>query len=108
MSYPSAIAIFDEETQLIVEVSLKFLHDYFGHPRPTAEGLICALLETHSDMYDEDFIHHESSYLLAAGAHYFSELRGERGGFRDWLRENAHDKTPPDALEYFRKTYFRS
>lgn len=106
MSYNQAKSAFDGETQIILDIASKFLCDYFGHTPTEAERLVSELIETYPDMYDEDFIHRESSYGVAAGAHYLCALMGERARLRDWRIETGHNKTPSDALDYFRRMYF--
>jgi hypothetical protein len=60
---------------------------HFGHNEDTASAALIRLLSEHGKVYDDDTIHHESSFRVAAAAHYFS--------------------TPPELLAYRRNEFFK-
>jgi hypothetical protein len=78
----------------------------FQHSEEEAVDLIDLLLASHAKVLDEDFIHYESSYGVAAAAHYFGVLGGRPETLREWRSASNLVGTPPAALEYFRTRYF--
>ena len=99
---------FDPDTRRILEIAHHFLMTEFGHEEAGASELLERLLEQHGSVFDEDFIHYESSFGVAAAAHYFGTLGGTPATLRSWRRETGISGTPARALEYFRRHYFRN
>lgn len=97
---------FDLETLRVLEISLYFLNTYFGHNIDKGSELMKSFFDNRSNRYDEDLIHHESSYRVSAAIHYYEFLKGENSGFGEWMRTNGHFKPPREAFEYFRENYF--
>jgi hypothetical protein len=96
---------FDEDTIRLLQIAQDFLVQYFGHDTDEAEQLVSKFLET--SVWDEDIMHHESSYRVAAAAHYLCALGGDRSTLGTWLLEEGHNTPPRAALEYFREHYFQ-
>lgn len=94
----------DEDTVRLLEIAQHFLVRYFGHDEGEAERLMGEFVETSA--WDQDVMHHESSYRVAAAAHYLCALGGDRSALGTWLLEEGHNRPPRDALEYFRRHYF--
>ncbi len=97
---------YDKDTYRLLDIALLFLVRYFGHSDTEAEQLMVRFHQSFSQQFDEDAIHHESSYRLAAIIHYLVSMRGRRDGLGDWLSEEGHSSPPAEALEYFREHYF--
>ncbi len=97
---------YDEDTFRLLEISTEFLIRFFEHTQEKADILMMKFLKSYSKYYDEDILHHESSYRIAAIVHYLIELKGSRETLGNWLVENGYNKQPPEALEYFRDHYF--
>lgn len=98
----------DEETFLVIDIAREFLTQYFGSSDSEARTQIAELLTRFPDAFDEDGIHRDSSYGVAASASY---LIGQNGSLRElsqWMYENGHNRVPRDALEHFNSRYFGS
>ena len=98
---------YDEDTEMILEICLQFLQDYFGHEINVAQQILADFLEQHRTDYGEDMIHHELSYRIAAIMHYLIFLKGDRTNVGTWLAESGHHAAPREALEYFRENFYR-
>jgi len=85
---------------------LKFLQIYFGYTPEKAESFLKIFFLKFSSRFDEDAIHHESSYRMAAIIHYLIEIKGDPNGLGDWMIANRFNQPPADALAYFRENYF--
>jgi len=68
--------------------------------------LLAEFVRQHGDRFDEDQLHHESSFRVAAIAHYFVVEHGSAEQLGDWLEQNNWKDAPAEALEYFRERYF--
>jgi hypothetical protein len=97
---------YDSDTMRLLEISADFLIQYFAYGREEAEHLVSSFLDHFKEVYDEDFLHHESSYRLAAMIHYFESLHGPRERLGHWLAESGYQEEPREALAYFREKYF--
>ncbi len=96
----------DDETKRVVAIGVDVLVVVFGCERMEAESLMATLFEKHSDRYDEDHIHRESSYYLAAAAYFVGREGGEINSFIPWLNQTGRLKAPEVALKMFREKYF--
>lgn len=99
---------FDSDTLRVLEISLHFLDTYFGHNTDKGLELMKSFFDNHGDRFNEDNIHHQSSYRLSAIIHYYEFLKGENAGLGEWLRTNNHFQATGEAMEYFREKYFRT
>ena len=97
---------YDNDTQSLLQIAVDFLVMFFGYRRDMADQVMTAFLASYSQDFGEDDLHHELSYGIAAIAHYLISLEGPRESLGDWLMETGHNKTPEEALEYFREHYF--
>jgi hypothetical protein len=98
---------YDEETQRLLQISVDFLSMFFGYNEVEANKLMKSFLSLYSKNFDEDMLHHESSYRVSAIVHYLVGLNGERNKLQEWLVENINNqRTPYEALEYFQEHYF--
>ncbi|BDD12929.1 hypothetical protein FUAX_53610 (plasmid) [Fulvitalea axinellae] len=95
-----------DDTYKFLEISAYFLQQYFHHSEKESEILTISFLENYSDKFDEDSIHHETAYPIAAIIHYLESLQLPLSEVGDWLLENSHNTPPGDALYYFRTHYF--
>ncbi len=95
-----------EETEKILEIAEHFLCKYFGHDLSYADEILYQFLHRYSQRYDEDFIHHEMSYRVAATVHFIIHLNGSTNDLGNWLVETGHARPDPEATEYFRKHFF--
>ena len=98
--------LYEEDTFKLLDISLHFLVRFFGHSEHEARVLLKKFDSDFSEIYDEDVLHHESSYRIAAFIHYLVFLSGDGRALGEWLQEEGHVGTPPEAAEYFRKQYF--
>lgn len=105
MSWKQHVCRFDEDTVRLLQIAQDFLIQYFGHEADEAEQVMSKFIE--ASIWDEDVMHHESSYRLAAAAHYLCALGGDRTALGKWLLEAGHKDAPPAAAEYFREHYFQ-
>ncbi len=97
---------YDDDTFRLLEISVDFLVRYFDHTPAKASELMIEFLKIHSEAYDEDDLHHDSSYRIAAMAHFLVAWGGAREDLGGWLIDQGHISPPPEALEYFREKYF--
>jgi hypothetical protein len=97
---------FDDDTFRILDIALTFLEQYFHYTPEDAELKMNVFLKDFSTRFDEDAIHHESSYRLAAIIHYLTGLNGNPNKLGDWMVANKFNQSPPDAMDYFRRHYF--
>lgn len=105
MSWVGDDAHLDADTVRLLEITHHFLIAYFHHDCNEADRLMSEFLS--ASRYDEDFMHHESSFRLAAIIHYIHALGGDPSSVGTWLIDQGYNITPRDALEYFREHYFR-
>ena len=96
----------DEDTYRVLDIALYFLRKYFGHSEDEAKALMRCFFNDFAKRFDEDGIHHESSYRMAAIIHFLSHKKGSPDALGDWLLSSGHNQAPPEALEYFREHYF--
>ena len=96
----------DDDTYRVLDIALTFLSQYFGHHGNDAKNLMKRFFSDFSDRFDEETIHHESSYRMAAIIHYLSYKKGNPNELGDWLISTGHHQAPPEALEYYRERYF--
>jgi hypothetical protein len=96
----------DDDTYRLLDITLEFLRQYFGHSEDDAEALMTCFFNDFSKRFDEDGIHHESSYRMAAIIHYLSHQKGNPDALGDWLVSSGNNQAPSEALEYFREHYF--
>ena len=96
----------DDDTYRLLDITLVFLNRYFGHSGEKAEALMKDFFSNFRERFGEDDVHHESSYRMAAITHYLSYLKQNPNELGDWLVSTGHNKTPPEALEYYREHYF--
>jgi len=94
-----------EDTEEILEIAVHFLVIFFGHTTQYASDLMFQFLQKYSEVYDEDYIHHDLSYRVAAIVHFAIHLNGSMNDVKDWLIETGHIKGNQEATEYFRKHY---
>ncbi len=106
MSWRKYTTTFDPDTVRILEIAETFLTKFFGHPASDASTLIESFLEIHGSRYDEDFLHHQSSYRVAALIHYLQAIGGDVSGASEWLVDQGHNNPPREAIDYFREHYF--
>jgi hypothetical protein len=98
---------YDEETERLLQISVDFLSKFFGYSKDESDDYMEKFLESYSNEFDEDMLHHESSYRISVIIHYLIGLKGERNNLQNWLVENINNKrTPNEALEYFQEHYF--
>lgn len=97
---------YDDDTFRILDISLVFLVRFFGHSEAGAKELLREFNASFASYYDEDALHHESSYRVAAMIHYLVSLGGAREELGEWLHQEGHTSAPPEALEFFRENYF--
>ena len=90
------------DTYKVLEITIHFMNQYFGHPEATAGELMVAFFT----QFDEDVVHHDSAYRMAAYIHYISFLKGDPNKLGDWMLASGVHQTPPEATEYFREHYF--
>jgi len=94
-----------DETELLLEIAHHFLCEYFGHKTDYANDIMIKFLKNYSSSYNEDFIHHEMSYRVAATIHFVIHLNGSPNKLGEWLIENVNKKHNPEADEYFRRHF---
>lgn len=97
---------FENDTFKMLDITLTFLETYFGHSSDSAEAAMKHFFETDSDRFNEDVIHHEMPYRMAAIIHYLCDLNGDPNRLGNWLLEQKFNLTPQEALDYFRRHYF--
>ncbi len=97
---------FEDDTYRLLDITLTFLSRYFGHSCEESERLMESFFDSFADRFDEDAIHRELSYRVAAIIHYLVYQNGSPEELGDWLLSSGNNQTPPEALEYFRETYF--
>ena len=97
---------FDGDTCQVIAIALTFLEKYFRHGKEESLLLAQRFFAKFSERFDEDAVHHESAYRLAAAIQYLSFLEGEPSKLGDWMIANGYNKPPSEALEYFREQYF--
>ena len=98
---------YDDETQRLLQISVDFLSMFFGYDEVAANNHMETFLRFYSKDFDEDQLHHESSYRISAIVHYLIGLKGDKNKLQKWLVENINNqKTPYEAIEYFRENYF--
>ncbi|MCZ7646574.1 MAG: hypothetical protein M5U26_15020 [Planctomycetota bacterium] len=107
MNGESAWGHLDEDTGRILDISKDFLHMYFGYNKESAKTLMKTFIEEYGDTFDEDEIHRQSAYRIAAISHYLVGLQGQREKLGHWLIESGHQNSPASALQYFRENYFQ-
>lgn len=106
MTWRERASDFDADTIRVLEIAVDFLVRYFNHSRESAEHMMADFLETYGDRYDEDLIHHQSSYRVAATVHFVAGLEGSIDDAATWMVKEGHNNPPREALEYFREHYF--
>jgi len=107
MTWEQYAAGYDDDTVRLLEIAVDFLTLFFGYDEKRADEVMASFLQSYSGEFDEDALHHELSYKVAAIAHYLIGLRGPRNDLGDWLLETEHVTTPQEALTYFREHYFK-
>jgi hypothetical protein len=107
MSWSTIVPKYDEDTYTLIQIAVDFLVQYFGCTIDDANQAMIVFLQSYSSDFDEDALHHESSYRLAAIVHYLIRLKGSREQLGNWLVENGYNRTPFDAMDYFNKEYFK-
>jgi len=95
----------EDDTYRVLDITLAFLVQYFEHSEADAAALMQHFFEHYSERFDEDAVHHESSYRMAAIIHYLSHKKGNPNELGDWLISSGNNQTPREALEYFREHY---
>jgi len=96
----------DDDTYKVLEISLFFLREYFKHTEVYAEQLMVDFFNHYSNGFDEDAIHHYSSYRMSAIIHNLSHLNGNPNELQCWLISEGHNSPPPEVFAYFRENYF--
>lgn len=97
---------FDDDTYRILDITLVFLQRYFGHTGAKSCELMKEFFMRFSKRFDEDVIHHELSYRMAATIHYMTFLQGDPNKLGNWMLETGANQPPGEASEYFREHYF--
>jgi hypothetical protein len=96
----------DDESLKLFEITVHFLQVYFKYP---AKEAVSMLNEYHrqweSIHQDDDFYHHIGAYESAVRIHYFQGLKADSRDYITWRMENGFNKTPREALEYWRNNY---
>ena len=91
----------ERESLHILKVAERLLVTHFEVPEGTSKQVLENLLEHRADVYDEDMVHHEGPWLVAAAAAYFAANKNSIDGFAPWLA--ARGSWPPDdALRVIR------
>ncbi|MDW3193371.1 MAG: hypothetical protein R8G66_13445 [Cytophagales bacterium] len=96
----------DDDTHKILDIAMNFLKQYFDYSESRSEHILKSFFKEYGDIYDEDLIHHESSFKMAAIMHYKCTLKDHSGSVKDWLMESGYNSPPKEAMEYFRENYF--
>jgi len=106
MKWTGAAAKFDADSKVMLQITLHFLQEYFGHDPSSALNVLTETLDEFPLRFDEDFVHGEGPYRFAATCHFISAVRGDPTQLGHWLWENNHNEPPREALEYFNRVYF--
>ena len=93
---------YEPMTIRLLEIGVDLLMRYFGHSREDAEKLTSAFLLRDQSVFNEDFIHHEMPWRVAAAIHYLEGLRGSRERLGHWLIESGYQNSPPEVPEFVR------
>jgi len=96
----------DDDTRKLLEIATHFLHSVFGHTPVRASGLMRDFLRL-GPFADEDMVHHEGPYSIAAVCHYRLVLQGPPQGLVTWLVDNGHHSPPPEVFSYINAHYFQ-
>jgi hypothetical protein len=86
----------------LLEISADLLVHYFGHTRERAEELTSRFLVRDPSRFNEDFIHHEMPWRVAAAIHYLESMGGPPNRLGDWIIESGNEGSPPEASELIR------
>lgn len=96
----------DDDTYKVLDIAHYFLGHYFGHSEENAGAIMVSFFQEYGSRFDENVVHHESAYRMAAIIHYLLHLKGEPDKLGDWMLESGVNQQPSEALEYFREHYF--
>lgn len=106
MSWRNHPVAADEETALLIEIAVDFLVMYFGHDRSDASEMMATFLDKYAQYYDEDTIHRQLPYRMAAFVHYVVAMNGKYESAYEWLVNSEHNEMPYEAREYYSKKYY--
>lgn len=93
---------FEPMTLRLLDISVELLMRYFGHTRDDAEELTNRFLVREPSVVNEDFIHHEMPWRVAAAIHYLESIGGPRERLGHWLIESGNQNSPPEVPEFVR------
>src|SRR5688572_3368094 len=88
----------DDDTYRLMEITCHFLGEYFGYSSGQIESLVGGFFEAFGSRFDEDVIHHELPYRMAAVIHYLQGMKVDPQELGNWLSEN-HNRAPAEAME---------
>lgn len=108
MNWTKYATRYDEDTIVLLQITLHFLEKYFKHETKEAEKLMNDFLDSEVPMDHEDFLHYRLPYTFAAVIHYQEHLKGEPSNAWDWVVENRYHDTPKEAMIYYQEKYFHS
>lgn len=106
VTWRSALAGYDPDTIIIVEIAEVFLRRHFGHDSESAERILSDFFEMKKKWIDEEYVRHQHSWRIATEAEYRTFLNGSPGELPEWRVSNGLVETPRDALEYLREHYW--
>lgn len=96
----------DDDTFKLLDIAHHFLEFYFGHLPEQASEIMVAFFNEFGPRFDENVVHHESSYRMAAIIHYLTYLKGSPDKLGDWMLETGTNHQPREAVEYFQEHYY--
>lgn len=79
---------------------------YFGHTNDCAIQNLNSYYENNKNEIDNDFYYYERPFTIAIRIQYREVLKLGQDNtlkFNDWVKESGYNKTPQEALVYFRK-----
>ncbi len=99
----------ENETTRLFEIVVWCLKKYFEHTQESAIKAVNEYYTKNLNRIDDDFYHQEMPFRVALRIQYseVSKKGSDRSlDFYNWIRESGFNKTPYEALAYFRKNYF--
>ncbi len=90
----------------LFEAVIWCLTKYFGHTDYSAIQNLNSYYENNNNKIDDDFYYYERPFRIAMRIQYREVLKLGNDNtlkFYDWVKESGYNKTPQEALVYFRK-----
>lgn len=104
----------DDDTIRLLEITAWCLKKYFNHTDLSATEAINNYYNKNQSRlknndWGDDFYHHEGFFRIALIIQYFEVLKPESNTYLENLnriKKFEYNKTPNEALVYFRKNYY--